>query len=104
MKQKIRVRSPFRGGQIITEPTELYGRDKELEYLETALLHTSNHVEVIAERKFGKTSLLRCFMAAVLYSFIALRWYAISARVPMAQCISHCVVVVTSAGHAGRFE
>lgn len=65
MKQKIRVRSPFRGGQIITEPTELYGRDKELEYLETALLHTSNHVEVIAERKFGKTSLLRCFMAKV---------------------------------------
>lgn len=65
MAQKIRVRSPFRGGQIITEPTELYGRERELENLETSLLHTSNNVQVIGERKFGKTSLLRCFMAKV---------------------------------------
>jgi hypothetical protein len=57
-----RVQSPYKVGHIITQPEDLYGRDEELSNLTTWIFQSSNHVQVLGERKFGKTSLIRTFI------------------------------------------
>ena len=81
-----KVLSPFSPGSVIAEPARLFGRDGELRNLRTYVVNSVNHVQVLGERKFGKSSLLRCFEATmrnedrtvVVYAdvsrFICSRW------------------------------
>ncbi len=58
-----RAASPYAVGSIITDPKDLYGRDRELSALATWVFRSSsNNTQVLGERKFGKTSLLRSFV------------------------------------------
>ena len=52
----------FKPGTEVTEPTRLFGRDAALQSL-CAAMRAGTHTEVVAERKFGKSSLLRCAAA-----------------------------------------
>jgi len=58
------ARARFKSGTEVAEPAKLFGRDATLRSL-SAALRAGTHTEVVAERKFGKSSLLRC--AAALF-------------------------------------
>lgn len=49
----------FKPGTEVADPARLFGRDSALRSLGAAL-RAGTHTEVVAERKFGKSSLLRC--------------------------------------------
>ena len=60
-----RIQSPYNVGNVIIKPEDLYGRNHDLDMLETFVFQTSAHVQVIGERKFGKTSFIRSFIEKI---------------------------------------
>ena len=57
-----KIQSPYTIGRDIVKPEDLYGRSNDIETLYTLIFQGTSHVQVLGERRFGKTSFLKTFI------------------------------------------
>ncbi len=75
------LRANFGPGREVSDPGNLFGRASTLQSLNLAL-RSGIHTEIVAERKFGKSSLLRCVEASLggrkidlWHTFLLIIWF-----------------------------